>query len=604
MKVHRYIYTRLPKTQSPTGKGGFQSAFLPADLITGKEVLEIESHIHFPDGVDPKGQTTILYKKIKGETYLILLRLRPLPEVKDEHGRGGVFLCEGFFFAEADWRPIPTVTPFIERIAPYQFPSMDALLDSPEVDRVNGRITPIEVDAPAVDVWNDEAEAPPGELLMAAYHVAQTQNRDLSVVLKGNPQEVTKAFEVCAVFMPESLRANLGWNDAFDGGKIFFSPLRLFGFSDIQPVTGRPAMFSEQGTQVIWPDEEIRSYGSPTDPFSHWLLEVSKNGRVQRQLLNEMHALSQAMVSKSPTGPEMPSDPEFERVNAAVIRKLYESAVVPMVGEDWTRKLLEGLDTHQQLSSWMRGFPMMEIAAGIEGLILHRGATPEIVAKAPEPRVVMVGSPNLQLLTAMWTLKAPNPEVMDAVPEAQAIQSLAVMLRRGPHHKAQLLPVLQHYLPLLPKLPNESRIRENLAEYIKAKVPDAFNYKNLPITTIAMNAGAFECIMEKPFDWYQLLDDWLKKTGGDENSWWVLVKLWELPKLENYQVLAAFVTGKTLPRDLERGSVGRKALLKAMREVHGLREKTLLDLGFGQDEINAAGGQKGFLSRLFSSLKR
>lgn len=602
MKVHRYIYTRLPKTQSPTGKGGFQSAFLPGELITGKEVLEIESHIHFPEGVGLRRQTTVFYKKIKGETYLVILLLRPLPEVKDEHGRGGVFLCEGFFIGEADWRPISQVSPFVDLVVPHQFASMDALLDSPDVDRAQGRITPIEVSPPQVLLG--ETPVPPGELLMTVYHVAQTQNRDLSVVIMDSPGEVTRAYEACAAFMPESLRPNLGWNDAFDGGKIFFSPLRLFGFTDIQPVTGRPAMFSEGGTQVVWPDEEIRNYGSPTDPFSQWLLEVSPSGPVPRKLLNELHALSQAMVSKSPTGPDMPSDPEFERVNARVIRQLYEAAVAPLVGPGWTRMLLEGLDTHAQLSAWMRGFPILELATGMEALIIHSGVTPETLPNAPEPRVVMQGSPNLQLLTTMWTLNPPSPGILDTVPEAVAVDSLALMLRRGSHHKGQLLPVLRHYLPLLRQLPLDTRVRENLAQYIKPKVPESLNYKNLPMASIAMEEGAYDCIMDRPIDWLQLLDSWLLRTGGDEAAWWVLAKLWELPHVERYPVLSAYVLGKSLPSSLQPGSVARKSLLQALRDVHAARETTLRDLGFSAEEIRAAGGQKGFISRLLSSLKR
>ena len=95
MKIHRYIYTRLTKDLSPTGKNGFQSAFLPGDLLGSKEVLEIESHIHFPEALETDN-STVFYKQVKGELYLVMLILRALPEVRDEHGRGGAFLCEGF----------------------------------------------------------------------------------------------------------------------------------------------------------------------------------------------------------------------------------------------------------------------------------------------------------------------------------------------------------------------------------------------------------------------------------------------------------------------------------------------------------------------------
>ena len=164
MKIHRYIYTRPTKDLSPTGKGGFQSAFLPGDLLASKEVLEIESHIHVHDGLKEKGDSTVFYKQIKGEFFLVLLLLRPLSDVKDEHGRGGAFLCEGFMVAEKDWRPMNVISELRDLVAPHRFASLTDLLSSPDVDTKAGKIKDLELPfTPNQGRRLDEEEDEPAE---------------------------------------------------------------------------------------------------------------------------------------------------------------------------------------------------------------------------------------------------------------------------------------------------------------------------------------------------------------------------------------------------------------------------------------------------------
>ena len=598
MKIHRYIYTRLTKDLSPTGKNGFQSAFLPGDLLGSKEVLEIESHIHFPEALETDN-STVFYKQVKGELYLVLLILRALPEVRDEHGRGGAFLCEGFLIGEKDWRQMNTVAELRELVQTHRFPSLEALLSSPDVDTLAGKIKDLDLpfEPNQGRRLDEEEDEPAAELLMAVYHVAHTQNRELAIVLQGSPAEVSEIFEICSTFMPDSLRTSVAWDDAFDGGKIFFSPLRIFGYTDQPPVTGRPAMFSGRGTKVKWPDAEIAAFGQPSDPFSNWLLEVCVNP-VSRQLLNAMYTLSQAMVSKSPTGPDMQSDPLFELVNRDAIGNLFESGLLPQLGAKWTAQLKDATNYHDQLICWMRGYPIHEITEGLQWAILSKEISPEMIADAPNAKIVGQGSPTLQLLAGMWTQKFPSEEMLSQIPEGQQSEALGVILRHGDHKSLTFLPALAAMRKSISSLPREPKIVENLGYYIQTKIPAKYLDFKVGLVATVIELADYDCLADGEIDWLMHLNRWLALTGGNEESWKAAKRLGKTEDFTQYPNIRAFALGTSLPLELERKGKGRFGLISALVKVHGMKMDELMDMGFFKAEIEEAGGKAGILNRI------
>jgi hypothetical protein len=599
MKIHRYIYTRLTKDLSPTGKGGFQSAFLPGDLLASKEVLEIESHIHVHDGLKEKGDSTVFYKQIKGEFFLVLLLLRPLSDVKDEHGRGGAFLCEGFLVAEKDWRPMNVISELRDLVAPHRFASLTDLLSSPDVDTKAGKIKDLELPfTPNQGRRLDEEEdEPAAELLMAVYHVAHTQNRELAVVLQGEPAEVTEVFEICSTFLPDPLRPLIGWDDAFDGGKIFFSPLRIFGYTEILPVTGRPAVFTSRGAKVKWPDPEIAAFGQPSDPYSNWLLEVCVNP-VPRPMLNAMYALSQAMVSKLPTGPNMQSDPLFELVNREAIGKLYVSGLQQVLGDRWLTQLLDATNHHDQLMCWMRGYPPKEITEALEWAILSKDISPEMIPDAPNAKIIAQGSPTLQLLAAMWTNQIPEESVLSEIPENQRIEAMTLILHHGVHKHLPFLPVLSFFRNHISGIQRDDKVTENLGIYIQSKIPSQYLDFKVGMIATVMELGDYDCLVDPGFDWLLHLNRWFALTGGNEESWKAAKRLGKTENFNQYTNIQAFALGSTLPLELSRKGEGRFGLLSALVKVHGKTMEELLDMGFFKAEIEKAGGKSSLMTRI------
>jgi hypothetical protein len=602
MKVHRYIYTRLSKDQSPKGKNGFQSAFLPDDLLANKEVLEIESHIHFPEGLLIESQVTVFHKQLKGQWYLVLLLLRPLGDVKDEHGRSGTFLCEGFLIGEQDWRPIWRITDLLELIEPYRFFGIDAILNSADVDRAAGKIAGLEVEVPS-RFWerslNDFEVEPEEEMLMVMYNIAKEVDRDLALVVEGPPAEVNARLETCAMFMPESLRPRIGWDAAFDGGKIYFSPLRMFGYSELAPTTGRPATFgSTYGQRPKWTESTMEKLGKPSDPFSHWLLEVCVKP-VPKAHLENMFALSEAMASNRPTSDNMPSDQLFEVVNRDAIRRLFIQGLLAQMDSTWAEKLADLTLTENQLKLWMQSYRVDELTNLLEKCILNQSLSPENIQVAPPEKLVKQGSPTLQTLLAMWTHKLPEPAVYQAIPDTKVIPALELIFGRGAHTDFPFEALAAYNSKSLQQICEEGKVAENIRLYIANKVPESYDDFRGAMSRMAVKLNEFESLEHDRTDWLRLLDRALVTTGGDSDIWKAVKALGKTENLDKYPNLKAFAEGEPkFTQELERHPEGRRGYLQCLLDVHGVKTGKLKDMGYLDGEIKKASDATGFLGKV------
>jgi hypothetical protein len=601
MKVHRYIYTRLSKDLSPTGKNGFQSAFLPGDLLSSKDVLEIESHIHFPEGAQRTTQSVVFYKQLRGQWYMVLLLLDALPEVKDEHGRSGAFLCQGFLLAEQDWRPIWQVADLKHLLTPHLFATLDALLASPDVDRQTGRIADLQLDPPT-DYWTrnllDLEDEPEDAMLMAMYHLAKTQDRDLAIVVEGDPQAVSKRLDICAMFMPDALRPRLGWNDAFDGGKIFFSPLRIFGYSQVMPVAGKPIAFPADSSAPQCSEAELMRFCKESDPFSRWLLEVSVNA-VPRNRLDAMFVLSEAIVSGKPTSPTMESDPIFELVNRDAIRQVFSQGMLTHFDTAWVTRLAELSTTRQQLTIWLGGYEPRDLVELLEVSILAQSISPEIIPDAPPSHLLAKGSPTLQALGSMWTHTPLSDALLSEIAETQIPEVLALLLATGSHETLPYAGLASFFSKYLHKLARDPKVAVNLRPYLAAKVPAEYLPFKVGMSTVAVQVGEYGALQDEPIDWLRLLDRWLANTGGDPETWKAAKQLGKSQNLGAYPNLKAFALGEAaFPHDLERNIEGRKGFLRCLIEVHGIKEEKLLDMGFFATEVKENGGSSGFFGKI------
>lgn len=239
-QVHQYVYTRLPKELSPRNQEGFQSAYLPDGFLPNDSAIELESRIHFPAKKNFSQKRVIFWQQISGQHFLVIFFISALPEEKDAYGRGGVFLCHGFFVPENLWLPYHTPIAVADFLEAHRLTSLNALSNSPYADQETGKIAPLEI---------DPAHLPPPSQAIGALHPCTAQvlqalpllkPNGLSLVLNGTPTEVERVMDQALALAPFQLKVQLGCDPAFDGGRLHFSQMQLFGYEEQSPTTGNP----------------------------------------------------------------------------------------------------------------------------------------------------------------------------------------------------------------------------------------------------------------------------------------------------------------------------------------------------------------------------
>ncbi|HHG86642.1 MAG TPA: hypothetical protein ENJ82_17975, partial [Bacteroidetes bacterium] len=257
MIIHQYIYTRLPKAHSAQGKDGFQAAFVPPNFLTAAELLALESRIHFPTNPTFSEKWLAFFQEIEHQQYLVLFFLKSLPLEKDSLGREGNFLCQGFFLPEKCWQIYPSplaLLPFLEGQCLH---SLQAVLASPKTFPETGIIAPLAVkmaDLPKPPHEMGGLEPHVVSLWRALRGLNEKSGTGFSLVLKGPALAVTRALAGAHALLPAAQRPGLGWDSAFDGGRIHFSPFRVFGYAQNAPQTGRPIGLDLANGQWNWGD--------------------------------------------------------------------------------------------------------------------------------------------------------------------------------------------------------------------------------------------------------------------------------------------------------------------------------------------------------------
>jgi hypothetical protein len=598
MKIHRYIYTRLPKAASPWGKEGFQSAFLPHDLLQRSEVMQIESCIHFPENLGDKVKSAVFYLKGAKQTFLTVLFLVAQPEEKDDHGRGGIFLCEGFLIEEKDWHGIRDLGSLWLRLREQRIGSLPNVMAATGIDFKAGTIDAIERDWAENGSPHPASPAIDAHLLAAVYNLLNGKFKDLSIVLKGRPEEVSQKIAPIGRLLPDALRPRLGWDDAFDGGKIFFSPLKLFGYQDNVPVTGKPVRFDPESGELPLMEPDQVGAAEPSDPFSRWLAAVQQDIQPQPKL-NALYALSEAMVAGVSAAPEMESDPLFEELNAETISELFAKGISALAGADWLPYFEVLIPNAGRLSIWMKGFQVTHLAELLEQVILQSDLSPAKVKTPPAPTLVAAGSPALKALATHWTKEVPSIETMQMIPEQRRSEVLAAMIKHGDHRRLAYEPLLIQYHTQLPELTKDVAVALNLRPYLDAKIPEVFDVVRGGLVTMVIEQGDFRALIGEEIDWLKVFDNWLVTHGGDIDAWREAKQLGKATDLTAYPHLEIFANGKgEFPRRLRDSQEGRRGYLEALMRVHGYKAKDLQAIGFGQDEIDAASEKGGFFGKL------
>lgn len=592
MKIHRYIYTRLEKEESPRGKAGFQSAYWPENLLDSGKILDIESHIHYPENLPISGKNTLFYLPKEDQDLLVVLFVFPQLAAKDQHGRTGIFLCEGFILEEKDWNRIPNLLDLIDFLEDKPFRTLDRLNASTAIDKVNGFISPLEFEIDAA-YWDSCARAREEDadpyLLMALYHQAKGFLPEHNILIQGEAAKITEKIALAASYLPMSLRKNISWDAGFDDGKIFFSQLGAFGFQNFPAIGGKQIRFTEDNEEAEWTAESLTKFSHPTDTFSHWLMEVSISPPVLEKI-NSVYQLAETMRKKEKPVPSLVSDPIFEAANEDEVRSFFKAVLGEKTGAEWAAMIAQMIPLHEQMEIWIADFPVAALQRPLLAAILHHKVGPNTISDAPPSYLLTADQDGLRLMESMWTGKAPDDIDFQEYGETEVCEWLTLLLKEGDHKDLFLKDLLPKCLEFLRPITRNREIGEKLMPYLKVYVPESFADFAEEISIMAVRLGEFGCLVGKPIDWYFLTERWLVETGGHLAAWKAIKAMRQKPEILNYVIFRAFCLGEhRIPMELEHSSDGRKGFLMSLIQVHGLNESQLLMMGFLGIEIRATG---------------
>lgn len=428
--IEQYIYTRLSAADSPHKTTGFQSAFLPAGLKGKLQAVSLEAHIHFPEIVGFVDKRVVFWQEIAHETWQVILFVQSLPEVRDEFGRGGVYLAHGFLIPPSLWVNYRNPLRLSHLLEDYRFKGLDALLTSPLLDRKAGTIAAID---PGVYPSDDEEPiAPPHHArdrmaLALVYRMALRQAQDSALVYKGNPRQAEAFFTKMLSFLPAGLKGRLGWDSAFDGGKLFFSPFRLVAYTGLPPVMGYQVLLHPQQDKLVFADEAQAELVQPFDPYSRWLAACD-DGRYAAGEMEAAYAQSQALVERLPFPPGKVS-PCFAKVNVGAIREWLGEATDPMLSKPWRKALVAHLPDSAVIRLAVEGFSDEALAAATAIAILAGHLTPARFPVPPFGSLLGCQEPRLRVLATMWTgARVPKEALYDIITEdrERILQCLAM----------------------------------------------------------------------------------------------------------------------------------------------------------------------------------
>jgi hypothetical protein len=610
MKIHQYIYTRLSKHDSPWDKAGFQSAFLPKEFPDRSNAIDLESFIHRPEGDSFASKHVVFWKEFKGELYQVIYFLDDLPGETDEFGRGGIFMCHGFLIPSAVWKRYRRPLALASELEAYRYHSIEALLDSPYVDTDLGTIAPVELDeddlaAPSVRA-NPLSETESQILNVLAGLAMDREGGPRHLVIKGAPWQVEKLLDRVFAYLPEPARTALGWDSGFDGGKMQFSPFKIFGYDEMEPVTGNPIRL-DLDTGGFEPGEFGAKALEAPDAFTRWMgscLEVEQTW----VYLDQMGLLAEKLEKREAIPAGLPFDGCFATANAVLVQDSFlaglESTWIPA----WLELLVAENPPEKQLKALLSGFAAADLSGMLENAILRQKIRPAAIAKAPPASAVAAGSPLLQQLATMWSSDPLDPASVQHLSPGDRQDWLRLAsgspLADSPHFVELVLAEKE----ALPNLKREPAIRARLESHFEARLYPQLKPLSRAMMDQLMEKEPVEVLGESTPDWLRVLEHYLATLGiplQDIRNAAALREQISADKLRNYPFLEAclYPAGNVAARlgDYKL----RAACLRVL--IHGLnmQERALRDLGFEREEITDinpdAGGLLGKVRKLFGN---
>ncbi|MEM1000996.1 MAG: hypothetical protein AAGN35_28335 [Bacteroidota bacterium] len=610
MQVHQYIYTRLSKRYSPWDKAGFQSAFLPLELIDQSEAIDLESYIHRPEGDAVSSKHVVFWQEIKGRTYQVLYFLDALPEETDEYGRGGIFMCQGFLIPPELWRRYRRPLALASELEAHLFHSLDVMLEAPWIDEETGGIAPVDLDErdlpPPLPEATPLSEAEK-KLLNLLGRIIAHPDAAPELVLKGVPWEVEKVLDRIYAYFPEQMRRQLGWDSGFDGGKMQFSPFKVFGFDADAPVTGNPIILDlKSGRFHLGTFEDDPEILAPNTAFARWV-EACLDTKMAWSHVDAMGELAFSLENDLPLPEGLPADAGFARANAELVKSYLGQGLTDEWSSAWKQLLIRENSPETCLHTLVHDYRASDLADMLERAILRQKIRPRGIPETPPTRIVAAGRPALKLLAGMWTSGTLEASAFAALDREARLDVLRVTagssLADDPEFVVQVLAQGDDLRNLL----REDAVYARLERHFRARLWPQLKPLTNPLLNQLLSKEPPATFGGGEPDWLRVLENYLKTLGIPEHAIKEAANLRTQitpDRLTNYPFLQAALhpSGNVAARFGQDFKV-RAACLRLLAIGLGHQPRALREFGFTKDEIADAvpdaTGLKGAFRRLF-----
>jgi hypothetical protein len=602
VEVYQLIYTKVPPEESPWGKADFHTIFYPTDFMSKSDVIELEKRIHYPGQEDFNKKETVFFQKIQGKDHLIILHLRSLPEERDTFGRGGIFITHGFIFPPVLWRKVSSPAVLFRLVEDALFTSREEMLDSPLVDRETGNIKPLDVSEKKVDSLSTALAALSSELewKMALFlnRLAVGSGEIPGILLKGKPEDVSGFMNRLVAFVPDDLKVFLGWDPAYEGGNLFFYPLKIVGFMHQRPSARNP-VFVDLDTFTLEESPETAELFRLSAPYERWLNQCREEA-VDKKRIEGAYRLSLALKEDAPLsgGVTLAERSCFASVNKEKIRDVFLHRCGRILGEVITNNVADMITPESMLDLIADDFPLLKLSAHVEDTILRKGLIPETAKTFLPDSLIGTGSYRLSLIERLW--KGEKLVFADLVPldTEQRREFVRYLLLSGWAEEGWVSDILKEDEEIFNHFLLSSETAKAINRILLGLISKESDYKGIfdlvLDEVLRQDKGYF--LLSREVDFLEILEVYLKRGLRDVVeierliSW---AKKKKAPEGEFPYIRAFLYPKQGISEILLNDRMARERLIECLMQYHGYSTKELEGLGFERGELSKIEEHKG-----------
>lgn len=611
MKVYRLIYSKTTVKKSPRGFQDFHTIFYPLELMNDDDILALESKIHFPGSDLFDIKYTVFYQNIKGSTYLIILHMKNLPDDRDEFGRSGLFLVQGFIFPPDIWRNTVDPLSLLSIIKEFLFRDREHVFKSTSVNWETGDISPIEISEGEINVLKSGTLQPLDNfeirLAILLNKLARNKGREPILLLKGTPDMISTLISKLFPYVPEALRIYIGWESALDRGNLNFYPIKIAGFSRYPPVGGNPINIDIE-TQNIEESIEKENWFKPETPYEKWLYEYGT--KIQSYLeIEEAYALSLLIEEgKIPQRDIVIINKEyFAEINKELIENAFCSKVKEITGLDSAKYISSELQSLGKLDLLIEETPIEKILDLLENIIIKNRLTSNNIKIQPQSNIKEKASPRLRLILKLFNGEDIGPIDMNSLNNQERYELIRYLFLTGWGKELWFSDILKNSRTIFDKLINDSEAQKIMEELVKRELSKYKEYKLL-IPILIREALKQNCIFELftgEIDPLNIIENLLEMSNFNEEDLNLLTKWAKYRKYKGIEppfVKSILYPERGINKEVLKNNKIRPVLIKKLIKEHNFNISQLKEIGFEDEEITMAEkkvkGKSSFIQKI------